>query len=171
MTDTIGRPATDEIMRVYELIGGVASTAAIGAAVELGLFDAFGVGPVTSDALAARVGADPDSVDRLLRALAARGLVDLVGDRCFQQNAASYLLCSDSVGSAADVCRLMTWSQAVWRHLGAAVRAGTAAFPLVHGMHLHEYLAGDASGTPRSSIVRCRPTPGSPSTAWWNCWT
>jgi C-methyltransferase len=146
MTETIGRPPAAEVERVYGLIGGVASTAAIGAAVELGLFDAFGAGPVTADALAARVGADADAVHRLLRALAAYGLVDLVGDRCYQQNAASHLLCSDSVGSAADVCRLMTWSQAMWRHLGAAVRAGTAAFPLVHGMHLYEYLASDAPG-------------------------
>jgi C-methyltransferase len=141
------KPDIQDVARVYELISGVASTAAIGAAVQLGLFnafDGFDNEAVAANMLATRVDADPDAVNRLLRALAARGLVDQVGERAYRRNAASYLLLDNGVGSAADVSRLLDWSLDMWQHLGVAVRIGGSAFPLVHGKPLYEYLATDA---------------------------
>ena len=147
MTQTSGKPDIHDIAKVYELISGVASTAVTCAAVDLGLFDAFDAFDtevVAADELAALVGADPDGVNRLLRALAARGLVDQVGDRAYRRRAASYLLRTNGVSSAADVCRLLDWSLEMWQHLGVAVRTGSSVFPLVYGKHLYEYLATDA---------------------------
>jgi C-methyltransferase len=150
MAQTFGKPDIHDVARVYELISGVASTAAIGAAVQLGLFnafDGFDNEAVAANMLATRVDADPDAVNRLLRALAARGLVDQVGERAYRRNAASYLLVTNGVGNAADVCRLLDWSLDMWQHLGVAVRTGGSAFPLVHGKPLYEYLATDAPET------------------------
>jgi C-methyltransferase len=150
MAQTFGKPDIRDVARVYELVSGVASTAAIGAAVQLGLFnafDGFDNEAVAANMLATQVDADPDAVNRLLRALAARGLVDQVGERAYRRNAASYLLVTNGVGNAADVCRLLDWSLDMWQHLGVAVRTGGSAFPLVHGKPLYEYLATDAPET------------------------
>lgn len=146
MTNTAGRPPVGEVARICELISGVVATAAIGTAVRFGLFDAFGAGPIGADSLAARVGADADAVNRLLRTLASFGLVDKVAERVYEQNSASHLLCTDSVGSATDVCRLMWWSMDVWQQLGTAVRTGRPAIPYVRAKALHDYPAADAPG-------------------------
>ncbi|HEY3606336.1 MAG TPA: methyltransferase [Pseudonocardiaceae bacterium] len=150
MTQMFGQPDSHDVAKVYELIGGVASTAAIGAAVQLGLFnafDGFDNEVVAANVLATRVDAAPDTVNRLLRALAARGLVDQVGERSYRRNTASYLLVANGAGNAVDVCRLLDWSLDMWQHLGFAVRTGGSAFPLVHGKTLYEYLATDAPET------------------------
>ncbi|GAA1593140.1 methyltransferase [Streptomyces globosus] len=63
---------------LLELMTGAWRTQAIAVAAELGVFDALspdGGGPAPVADLAARVGADPDGLDRLLRYLATLGLL------------------------------------------------------------------------------------------------
>src|SRR4051794_3768293 len=56
---------------------GLARTRLLGAAAGLGVGDALASGPATASELAARLGGDADTLHRVLRALAALGVVRL----------------------------------------------------------------------------------------------
>ena len=56
------------------LITGFRTSAAVSAAAELGLSDELALGPLPLTQLAGRVGADEDTLDRLMRVLVALGL-------------------------------------------------------------------------------------------------
>src|ERR1700755_526441 len=57
-----------------ELVVGAWVAQAVHAAAELGVADALADGPLPIDELAFRVDADPDALERLLRALITRGV-------------------------------------------------------------------------------------------------
>lgn len=59
--------------RILEGSFGLIETMALGAAAELGVADALAAGPLTTDVLATRIGADPDALARLLRLLVSIG--------------------------------------------------------------------------------------------------
>ena len=85
--------------------------------------------------LAAVVGAHPQSLHRVLRALAAEGMFAEQPDGRFLLTPLSELLCSGAGGSMRDIARLYgePW---LWRAYGKmlhSVRSGEAAFERVHG--------------------------------------
>jgi hypothetical protein len=145
------RAALDAVSKVKELAWGLASTAALLSAVELGLAEAVGEQPAAIADLAIRVNADPDALDRLLYMLACRGVFARQVDGRYAHTALSRLLREDDPNS---VSYLVRWIGApclwqVWPRLPDAVRTGKKVFPEVFGKELFDYLHEDAWATGR----------------------
>lgn len=139
-------PAPDDEQRFLRLLGGKWITAAIAAAARLGvaplLVDADGHDrPLGVDAIAERLGAHAPSLERLLRVLAAEGLLtidDTEGDR-FALTELGRQLLPDAMGSlAAFVGMPFMWDP--WSALPQAVRTGETAFEQTYGRSLFTYL-------------------------------
>jgi len=135
-------PELQAVSRIKEVFWGVASTGAVMAAVRLGLADALGDEPAHVDELAREVKADPDTLRRLLTALAYRGVFRREDDGRFSHNDLSRLLRADDPNS---VTYLVQWVGAaclapLWPKLDEAVRTGKAIFPQIYGMETYEYI-------------------------------
>ena len=108
---------------VIDIIFGAFLSQAVSASAQLGIADALAAGPLTKEELARRIGADPDSVARLMRLLISRGVFRRRRDGRFALNALADTLRTDSPIS-------MKWSCPVLRlaaapgELDAASRCG-----------------------------------------------
>lgn len=118
---------------------------AIEAAAELGIADALAEGPLAADDLARRVGADPDAVNRLLRALVSRGVFRRHGNGAYGLNALADTLRSDAPTSMAGAAMFYGSPQhrEDWSTLAEAVRSGKATIPVLRGKPAFEYLNED----------------------------
>jgi hypothetical protein len=109
---------------------------------ELGVADQLGDGLETPAALAKAVGAHPDALARVLRALASVGVFEEVDGR-FRHSAASRLLRSDHPQSQRSFVRMMGmpvhW--AAYGQLEHAVRSGESAMQQVSPGGTFEYFA------------------------------
>ncbi|MGH3595282.1 MAG: methyltransferase [Mycobacterium sp.] len=116
---------------------------AITAGAELGVADALADGPQPVDELADRVGADPDALARLLRALASRGVFGQRRDGRYELNPLAYTLRRDAFLSMAGAARLYGSRQhrEHWSLLADSVRTGKPVIPALRGMELFDYLA------------------------------
>ena len=125
----------DPHLEILGLVNGYQVTQAIHVAVILGVPDRLKDGPRTSDELAAWSEAHPDALYRLLRALAAVGVLHEGHERCFSLTAVGDCLRSDSADSvggwAALVGRPYMWQ--AWGHLLHSVRTGENAFADLNG--------------------------------------
>jgi hypothetical protein len=125
-------------------ISGYQVSQALHVAATLGLADLLAEGPRTSDDLAAACGADPDSLYRLLRALASIGVLEAQPDRRFALTDEGQALRSDVPGSvhahAVFIGRSYHWN--AWSQLEHSVRTGEPAFRHLYGMSVWEYRAG-----------------------------
>lgn len=115
----------------------------IGVVAELGIADLLKDGPRESDQLAKSVGASPDALYRVMRALASVGIFSEVSDRCFQLTPLADCLRTGVPGS------MRSWARAViadhfwrtWQDLLYSVRTGRPAYDHVHGMGLFDYFS------------------------------
>ena len=126
----------------------------ISVAAELKVADALADGPLTGDELARRVGADPDALARLMRALISEGIFARKGGR-FALNALGETLRSDAPTSMAGMARMVGHPQyrEHWSGLIDAVRTGEAYPPKLRGMGSWEWLESNRS-SPRFSTRR-----------------
>ena len=109
---------------------------------KLGIADVLRAGPKTSAEVAPAVGAHPDALHRLLRALVLDGLLLHEPDGRFSLTAVGQMLASDRAGGVARAYVLETvevWGP-VWADLLETVRTGEPAFDRVYGMGFYEYL-------------------------------
>jgi hypothetical protein len=111
----------------------------------LGIADALAAGPLTRDELAVRVGADPDSVARLMRLLISRGVFRRTRDGRFTLNALADTLRADSPTSMHGAALFFGSPQhrANWTRLAEAVRTGEPNPPKVFGKAIFDYLPDD----------------------------
>ncbi|HEY0700350.1 MAG TPA: methyltransferase [Micromonospora sp.] len=111
------------------------------AIVTLGVPDLLAGGPRSSDDLAARCGADPRALYRLLRALAAGGVLRQTGGREFALGTVGELLRTDAPGSA-HLVALMQGDQVFrsFAEITHTVRTGQPAFEKVYGQTFYDYL-------------------------------
>lgn len=127
-----------ELMR---LINGYQVTQAIHVAAVLGLADHLREGPRSSDELAALTDTHPQSLYRLLRALAAVGVFHEDGERRFSLTEMGQGLRSDTANSIAGwasmVGRPYYWQ--TWGHFLHSVRTGENAFRDLHGSDVWAY--------------------------------
>jgi hypothetical protein len=128
---------------MMEMIIGAWRAQGIAAAAELKVADALADGPLPPDELARRVGADPDALARLMRALIGEGIFAKRRDGRFALNALGETLRSDTPTSMAAMAR---WAGAAahrehWSHLVDAVRTGEPVTHKLRGMGAFEYLA------------------------------
>jgi O-methyltransferase/methyltransferase family protein len=127
------------------LVNGYQASQAIHVAATLGVADHLADGPRTSDELADAVGAHAESLYRLLRALAALGVLREEDGRRFALTPVGACLRADAdepVGRwAAFVGRPYVWR--AWDGLLDAVRTGENAFGRLHGVDAWTYRIRD----------------------------
>lgn len=129
--DEPGTPAE----RLYALIGAYRLSEAISVAAALGIADALADGDRTIDALAARTQTDAGALYRLLRALAAAGVLSETPDRSFALTGAGTFLRSDVPGTLRDWAIFVGRPQVRegWGNLEHTIRTGENAFTALHG--------------------------------------
>jgi hypothetical protein len=129
-----------ELRRV---IDGFRASQVIHAAAALGVADLVGDESRTSDELAAATEADPGTLYRLLRALAALGVFREEPGRRFTLTELGRPLRTDAPDSVAGWAVLIgrPYYRDGWSHLVESVRADENAFRLAYGMSVWEYRA------------------------------
>ena len=109
---------------------------------EMGIADALGDQPQSSETLAKSTGAHPQSLHRVLRLLASVGIFEFK-DGKWHHTEASRLLRSDHPGSLRDYVRMLGlpefWS--AFADLDHSLRTGEAAFTKQHPEGVFRYLA------------------------------
>lgn len=127
--------------QLLQMVNGYRISQAIHAAVVLGIPDLIGDTTCSSDDLAIQAGAEPDALYRLLRALAALGILHEDNDHGFSLTDFGQPLRSDAPESiaawAAYVGRPYFWS--AWGNLVGSVRTGRTAIELEHGTDVWTY--------------------------------
>ncbi|GAA0979767.1 methyltransferase [Nocardiopsis tropica] len=133
-----GESAEREVIR---LMTGAWVSRAVATAVELGVLDRLGEGPADTGSLAEGLGLHPDRLDRLLRLLAAVGVVRERDGRHEPTRVGSHLRRGHPSGMAE--LALLYDSDMFgdsWEHLADAVRTGRTAFGEAHGTDVFSYL-------------------------------
>jgi hypothetical protein len=136
------RVRPSDAILVQSLLSGAWLGQACYTVAKLGIADLLAAGPETAPNLAARCGADPDALLRLLRALASVGLFTQRGRETFELTGAGSLLRSDVPASARASAIML--GEEVFRsfaELPHAVRTGTPAFDQAYGQPMYTYLA------------------------------
>jgi len=121
---------------VWNLLRGALASRALAIVADLRVADALGAGPRPVDELAAENGSDPDTLHRLLRALASDGVFAEDEPRVFRNTEASELLRG---GGWSDFAHLFG---GIWlRAVGALDASGSPTFPASHGTDFWSWLA------------------------------
>ena len=128
--------------RMVELVNGYQVSAAIGAVARLGVADYLSAGPAHLGAVAARVGADPRSLERVLRLLANVGIFEELDDGRFALTAFGEMLRSDVPGSVHRGAIVVSeeWHWRAYGYFVQSVRTGEPGFRQAHGCGFWEYL-------------------------------
>ncbi|MBT2208913.1 MULTISPECIES: methyltransferase [Actinomadura] len=115
----------------------------LSAIAEIGVADHLADGPLSADELAARTGSHADSLYRVLRAMASKGVFTEVSRRTFGLTPLADILRSDSPGSMRDVFRLQgkDFMRNSYAEIGYCIRTGKPAFDYVNGEEMFAYLA------------------------------
>ncbi|MGC4191291.1 MAG: methyltransferase [Thermomicrobiales bacterium] len=139
-------PATDSptlLPTILRLMGGYQVTQAVHVMARLRIADILRDGPLPVEAIAERCDADPDTLRRLLRALAGIDVLHLDDEGRYAITPLGALLRTDhpqSVWAAAELIGdPLRWD--TWEDLYRTIRTGESAFERVHGMPLFAYLA------------------------------
>ncbi|GIH74926.1 methyltransferase [Planobispora longispora] len=130
---------------VWDAIGGVSRFAALAVMAELGCADHLREGPLSTGELAARCGADPSALGRVLRQLASMGIVRTAAPGVYELTEAGATLRSDVPNSLRPAVR-MIGEEGFWYGLGALPRTvgtGKSAFVERHGPLYSGYLASN----------------------------
>jgi len=130
----------DPATLVSDLIRGAWKAQAARAMAELRIADAL-VEPGTAEQVAERTGTHAPTLDRLLRTVAALGLVSYQRGR-YELTEAGARLRSDVPGSDWGAMMMMPapWTLATWHRLPEAVRTGERVFEQVHGESFWAFL-------------------------------
>lgn len=126
-----------------ELITGAWQAQIITVAADLRIADALTEKPLSLDELATRVGANPDALRRLLRALISRGVFRQRRDGRYELTPLARTLRWDAPDSMAALARFVGSPQdrEHWSHCTDAVRTGRSVIPKLRGMQGFEWAA------------------------------
>ncbi|MCH9686770.1 MAG: hypothetical protein K0V04_35380 [Deltaproteobacteria bacterium] len=131
---------------VVRMLTGHWTVQAIYVFAKLGIADRIGEQVVPAADLARDLAVDEASLFRILRGLAATGLLHARDDDAFALTPMGALLRSDVPDSLRDLAIMSGEEQyAGWGKLLDAVREGSSAFEQAHGAHLFEYLRNHPS--------------------------
>jgi SAM-dependent methyltransferase len=133
-------PLQAEVVRV---VGGYWLSRAVYLAARLKLADAVGEGPTSLAVIASNTGTRPGKLRRLMRALAAHGFFQDLGNETFTHTPASETLRSDRPGSmrAFAEAELGHDHYDSWRNVEQCLREDGTAFERVYGMPIWRYYA------------------------------
>ena len=141
--------AQNPVQALLRLTNGYQISQAIHAAATLQIADHLGDEPLAADAVAEAVGADPDAIYRLLRALGTVGVVAESEDHRFTSTAVLDLMRSDSPASmrgwAAMIGRPLHWES--WGSFVDSVRTGKDSFRSRFDMGVWDYRASKPDET------------------------
>ena len=129
---------------LLNLITGHWRAQAIYVAAKLGIADLLKMGPMSSAQIAVGADAHPDSVYRLLRALAAMGVFAERDDGRFELTPTAELLRAEAPGSMRSLVLAtcgVPWK--AWADAEYSVRTGKPAFDRAYGVGFFEHLAQD----------------------------
>lgn len=131
---------------LLSLVMGGFTSATIGAAARLGVADALANGPATGAELAKAVGAEPDALESLMKAVTALGVFARDEEDRYINSPLSEQLRSDHPESIRHLASLLCglYAQAAAGGLTQAVRTGTSVMPHAFGVSLYEHLDQDA---------------------------
>jgi C-methyltransferase len=151
MTTQTVTAASQDAMRLRELVFGAACAATVRAAARLRVPDALGEEPAGAQDLAAAVGAEPEPLRRLMRALASYGVFQELPDGRFAHTDMSRMLREEAPDSLHHVALWCTepWTWDAWPRLEDAVRSGRNIFPELYGKEFFDYLHDDAAESAR----------------------
>ena len=138
----VRRKVTPPPLSLLEMVGTyIFVSNAIIAAARLGIADLLKDGPKSSDELAQAVGAHPESLYRLLRALTNVDIFAQNKDGRFQLTAISKYLQSDIPGSMRSLMIMCSdeWHYESWSQLLTAVKTGKSAVESLYGMNAFQY--------------------------------
>ncbi|MCX6020187.1 MAG: methyltransferase, partial [Chloroflexi bacterium] len=159
------------------MIGGVTTSQLIYVAAKLGIADCLHDGPKGSDQLAAEVGAQPESLYRLLRALAVMGLFTETEGRAFALSPLGALLQTTAPQS------LRAWAilhgeelYRTWEGLLHSVQTGQPGFDHAYGIGWWDYLdqhpqTAAVFNQRMTSVFAQRNTAIAAAYAFWACRT
>ena len=138
MTTTPATPTTaspEAAVKVRRILSGVRLSQAVSVAASLGIADALADGPRSADDIASAVGGDAPTTYRLLRTLAAGGILHESDERTFSLTDLGVALRSDVAGSVRDQAILFgrPYVLAGWGNLEHSIRTGETAFSALHG--------------------------------------
>lgn len=141
MADETTSAAVSASQHVARLMDGCLTTQLLYVAAKLGLADLLAAEPRSADSLAEAVAAQPGPLGRVLRGLAAEGVLDELPDGRFGLTPLGACLRNDAPGSqrGAIVARDEVYYAATAGLLDV-VRHGGTAFDRVHGLSFFEYL-------------------------------
>lgn len=134
--------ATPPVTVVFGLLNSYLVARSIHVAAQLGVADVLQDGPKAVADIAAAVGAHPDSLYRLLRALVSVGVFTEVEPGSFALTPLGNCLREDTVPSLRSYARLFgsdIWLQ-TFDHFLEVVQTGRPGFDLAHGMPRYAYL-------------------------------
>ncbi|MDC0707120.1 methyltransferase [Stigmatella sp. ncwal1] len=134
-------PPPNPSQQLLEHISSYWISQIIGVVARLRLSDLLASGPLSSDALAPRVGANPDGLYRLMRAGVVAGLFTEVPPRTFTLTPLGACLRSEVPGSMRDMAIMMTapghWRP--WGELFTAVQTGRSTALAALGANIWEH--------------------------------
>lgn len=130
---------------LLELATGAWTTQVLYVAAKLGVADRLAARPARAQDIAAQVGADPDALHRLMRALTSRGVLRQRRDGRFTLTPVGEALRTDSDDSLRDMVLFIghpaRWAD--WGSLQYSVETGLPAAEKLRGMPFFDYLATD----------------------------
>jgi len=130
---------------VLELLTGAWTAQAIYVAAKLGIPDELATRPLPASEVARRVNADADAVYRLMRALAARGVLRHRRDGTFKLTSIGKALRTGTPGSVRDFALFLghplRWED--WGNLLYSVQTGKPSVDMLRGMPFFEYIDTD----------------------------
>jgi uncharacterized protein YciI len=134
----------DELTRVLRLIFGTVRAKTLYAAAKLGIADHLAKGPLPVDELARRTDTHPETLYRVLRALAAEGLFDEVEPRTFAVTGLGRLISEDAPGSRKYLSIMFAeQTDRAFDHLLDVVRTGKPGAEAAFGKPYWEWLGDD----------------------------
>lgn len=139
------RSAVPPKVAVLEIAQGAWLAQALYVAIKLGIPDLLASEPMSSDAVADKVGTDTGTTFRLMRALASHGILKQRRDGRFALTRIGHELRTDTPDTMAPMVELIGTPQhrEHWSHLLHAVRTGSTAAEEVRGIPIFEYLETD----------------------------
>jgi hypothetical protein len=152
-SETLERPATltspEDVAKaaatMVPLLFGKHITYSLSAVARLGVADHMLEGPADAETLARLVGAHPDALRRVMRALAAVGVFNQQEDGSFSLTPAGQLLCTNAPGSVRHFAIQIgdRWATRAFEHFQATVCTGKDAISQAFGKNIFDYFADE----------------------------
>lgn len=129
--------------RAFELVNGFRASALVGVAAELRLPDHLQEKPLTADELAARTSTLPDPMRRLLRGLAALGVVEELDGGEFSLTDVGRQFQDGEGSMRAPAIALPKQSGPSFTEIAHSLETGRPGYDKVHGQSRWDHLSGD----------------------------